>query len=115
MLYVVDNMAKYAGHTVLRLPPYHCELNPIELSWAIVKSYVKQHNTTFKFDDIKIFLNTAIERVTCENWQNYIQHVITEEDKMTEVDTNMNEIIDNLEYCVLTMTGDTSDSNDDDL
>lgn len=29
MLYVFDNMAKDAGHTVLKLPPYHCELNPI--------------------------------------------------------------------------------------
>jgi len=26
MSYVVDNMAKDAGHNVLRLPPYHCEL-----------------------------------------------------------------------------------------
>jgi len=31
--YVIDNMVKNAGHTVLRLPPYHCELNPIELTW----------------------------------------------------------------------------------
>ncbi|KAH0818878.1 hypothetical protein GEV33_003913 [Tenebrio molitor] len=32
--YAVDEMAKAAGVTVLRLPPYHCELNPIELIWA---------------------------------------------------------------------------------
>ncbi|XP_050065224.1 uncharacterized protein LOC126554173 [Aphis gossypii] len=42
MSYVVDNMAKDAGHNVLRLPPYHCELNPMELAWAMVKGYVKQ-------------------------------------------------------------------------
>ena len=29
--YVIDNMAKVAGHKILRLPPYHCVLNPIEL------------------------------------------------------------------------------------
>ncbi|XP_025200475.1 uncharacterized protein LOC112598292 [Melanaphis sacchari] len=39
--YVIDNLAKHAGHTVLRLPPYHCEFNPIELAWAMVKGYVK--------------------------------------------------------------------------
>jgi len=44
--YVIDNLAKDAGHTVLRLPPYHCEFNPIELAWAMVKGYVKQENTT---------------------------------------------------------------------
>ncbi|XP_060864304.1 uncharacterized protein LOC132940594 [Metopolophium dirhodum] len=110
--YVVDNMAKNAGHTVLRLPPYHCELNPIELAWAMVKTYVKQNNNTFKIDDVKNLLNTAIDRVTSENWQNFIEHVKTEENKMTEVDRNMDEIIDNLEPCVLTITGETSDSSD---
>ncbi|KAE9544251.1 hypothetical protein AGLY_001430 [Aphis glycines] len=113
MSYVVDNMAKDAGHNILRLPPYHCELNPIELAWAMVKGYVKQHNTTYKIDDVKLLLNTAIERVTSENWQNFLQHVKTEEDKMTEVDENMDAIIDNLEPCVLTITGDTSNSDDD--
>ena len=35
--YAVDEMAKAAGHEVVRLPPYHCELNPIELAWLQVK------------------------------------------------------------------------------
>lgn len=34
--YVIDNMAENAGHVVLRSPPYHCEVNPIELIWAQV-------------------------------------------------------------------------------
>jgi transposase len=29
--YKIDEMAQEMSHTVLRLPPYHCELNPIEL------------------------------------------------------------------------------------
>ena len=28
-----------AGHKVIRLPPYHCELNPIELAWAAEKNF----------------------------------------------------------------------------
>ncbi|XP_076664796.1 uncharacterized protein LOC143367060 [Andrena cerasifolii] len=35
--YVIDEHAKANGKIVLRLPPYHCELNPIELAWAMVK------------------------------------------------------------------------------
>ena len=27
----IDQIAKEAGHEVLRTPPYHCELNAIEL------------------------------------------------------------------------------------
>lgn len=29
--FVIDEMAQEYGHDVLRLPPYHCEYNPIEL------------------------------------------------------------------------------------
>ncbi|XP_052124354.1 uncharacterized protein LOC113215480 [Frankliniella occidentalis] len=32
--YEIDELANSHGHTVLRLPPYHCELNPIELVWG---------------------------------------------------------------------------------
>ena len=41
--YVIDEMAKAAGHEVVRLPPYHCELNPIELAWSQVKWYIKEN------------------------------------------------------------------------
>uniref|UniRef100_A0A2H1V8X8 SFRICE_020684 n=1 Tax=Spodoptera frugiperda TaxID=7108 RepID=A0A2H1V8X8_SPOFR len=32
--YALDEMAKEKGHQVLRLPPYHCQYNAIELIWA---------------------------------------------------------------------------------
>lgn len=35
--YVLDDIAHEKGHTVIRLPPYHCQYNPIELIWAQVK------------------------------------------------------------------------------
>jgi len=34
---VIDEYAKANNVIVLRLPPYHCELNPIELAWSSVK------------------------------------------------------------------------------
>src|SRR5277367_6580138 len=46
--YEIDEIAKAAGHKVLRLPPYHCELNPIEMAWAQVKGYIARNNTTYK-------------------------------------------------------------------
>lgn len=105
-------MAKDAGHTVLRLPSYHCEFNPIELAWAMVKGYVKSNNTTFKIDDVRALLNTGIERVTDEHWKNFIRHVITQEDSMWQVDTIMDDIIDNLEPCVLTINDENSSVDD---
>ena len=35
--FVVDEMLKEHGHTAIRLPPYHVDLNPIELIWANLK------------------------------------------------------------------------------
>jgi len=37
---VMDEIAKAQNKTILRLPPYHCELNPIELAWSSVKHHV---------------------------------------------------------------------------
>ena len=38
----INEYAKRAGHTVLRSPVAHCELNPIELVWARVKDFLKK-------------------------------------------------------------------------
>ena len=45
--YVVDELAKQYGHTVVRTLPYHCEFNAEELIWAQIKSCVAQKNTKY--------------------------------------------------------------------
>ena len=50
---VVDEIATRAGHTVIRLPPYHCELNPLELAWAAEKNFVAKENSEMKLDSIQ--------------------------------------------------------------
>ncbi|KAL4101079.1 hypothetical protein QTP88_021099 [Uroleucon formosanum] len=97
--YVVDNLAKDAGHTVLRLPPYHCELNPIELAWAMVKTHVKQNNTSYKIDDVRVILNSAIERVTSENWSD------DKDEFETAAKETLDKIIEILEQDELNNTG----------
>ena len=34
----METVAKEYGHEILLFPPYHCELNPIELAWAAEKT-----------------------------------------------------------------------------
>ena len=41
---IVESIAKNAGHETLRLPPHHCELNPIEMVWGVLKNYVATEN-----------------------------------------------------------------------
>jgi transposase len=38
--YLIDELALERGHEVIRLPPYHCRYNVIELIWAQVKNEV---------------------------------------------------------------------------
>lgn len=50
--YIIDNMAQEAGHKILRLPPYYCIFNPIELICSEL-----QHNIIKK----KCFASTKLQ------------------------------------------------------
>jgi len=54
------------GHEVIRLPPYHCQYNPIELIWAQVKGEIANKNNSFRIAEN--LANIAIENVTVDNW-----------------------------------------------
>lgn len=79
--YVIDELVLQHNKTVLRLPPYHCELNPIEMAWSVVKNYVKSNNKTFKLNDVKTLLIEGIRKVDENMWKNFITHTIKEEEK----------------------------------
>lgn len=115
--YVIDEYAKDNQKLVLRLPPYHCELNPIELAWASVKSYVRTHNTTCKLKDVLELLTKGVDNVTPEMWTNFVGHVIKEEEKFWNIENLTDEILDeepDEERHILTIgTGDTSSSDSD--
>jgi len=73
--YLIDELVETHNRKILRLPPYHCELNPIELAWASEKGHVKSNNTTYKLCDVKTLLMEGIERVNEKNmWTNFIKH-----------------------------------------
>nr|XP_023024938.1 uncharacterized protein LOC111513011 [Leptinotarsa decemlineata] len=110
MKYAVEDVAEKYKVTVLRLPPYHCELNPIELIWAQVKGYVARHYTTFKMKDVKVLFDQAIMEITSENWQKAIQHVLKEEDKMWELDNLVDQVVDP----IIITPGDDDSSSDED-
>lgn len=74
---------------MLRLPPYHCELNPIELIWAQIKGDVASRNTTFKMVDLKNLFYSAVQKITPEKWKKCVKHVENViEPKRNEMDHN---------------------------
>lgn len=105
--YVIDEMAKEKGHIVLRLPPYHCELNPIELVWAKIKGHVKMNNTTFKTKDMQPLIQEGFRNVSPELWKSCVEHV-----KKVEVDMwRADDIQDDIEPFVINLADAESSSS----
>ena len=75
MKFVVDEMAKAAGHEVVQLLPYDCELNPIELAWSQVKHYIKNTNKLFTLTAVKELAYGGIDQVGVLEWKKLIEHV----------------------------------------
>ena len=64
--YTVDRIATENGHKTLRLPPYYCQYNSIELIWAKVKKFVADRNP-FKMSDLEELAKGAIAKVMPED------------------------------------------------
>ncbi|KAL4084055.1 hypothetical protein QTP88_029371 [Uroleucon formosanum] len=111
--YVIDEMVLQQNKTVLRLPPYHCELNPIELAWSVVKRHVKSNNKTFKLTDVKNLLVEGVAKVDAEMWKNFISHTITEENKFWTLDDTVDELTAEQQSVIMTIGN--SDTEDDDF
>jgi transposase len=67
--YAIDELLKKHEFEVLRLPPYHPELNPIELVWAQIKNSVARKNVTFNMHDIEKLTRDTFETVTTDDWK----------------------------------------------
>ncbi|XP_054267154.1 uncharacterized protein LOC128989301 [Macrosteles quadrilineatus] len=107
--YKIDKIAEDCGHTVLRLPPYHCELNPIELVWAKVKNEVARTNTDYSLKSVETLLDDALNNVTANDWKSFVNHVKKVEEFMWEVDA----IIDDVQDRLVISLADGDDSTTD--
>ena len=84
--FLIDNIARKHGHSILRTPPYHPELQPIEICWAVVKNHVALHNDcTMK--KVWTLLEEGFAKVTAKTCQKLIKKVNTQEDTFWIEDT----------------------------
>ena len=108
---MIDSLLALNGHSVLRLPPYSPELNPIELVWADIKQWVGSHNTTFKLQDMKELCQQRVASISAEQWEKVCDHVKKIEDQYIEQEGIMENIIESF---VITNAGDSDTSETDD-
>jgi hypothetical protein len=69
-VYVVDRVIHEAGHKPLRLPPYHCIFNPIEMVWSQTKR--TYDSEVLKNKNPILAWRTALEGVSAEQWIHYM-------------------------------------------
>jgi transposase len=109
-------MAYSYGHKVLRLPPYHCQFNPIELIWGITNNYYDRHigRDGYAENNVVDMWEEALRQITPEMWRNSVRHT---EDKIKKWWDREQLLEDHVEPLIFVAnTGDSSsefDSDDD--
>jgi transposase len=78
--YALDELASEQGHEILRTPPYHPELQPIETCWAVVKNQIAR-KSKFTMAHLLEQLDDAFDSVTQETCLGLIKKVRGVEDK----------------------------------
>jgi len=88
--YVLDDMANKQGHEVLRTPPYHPELQPIETCWGIVKNEIAR-NCDFTMNNLIQQLESAFGKVTSQTCAGLIRKTRDLEDAFWRDDAVLDE------------------------
>ncbi len=78
--YILDEIAAEHGHEVLRTPPYHPELQPIETCWAVVKNHIAR-NCDFTMANLVAQLEDGFSAVTADTCSGLITKIREVEDK----------------------------------
>ncbi len=86
--YRLDKMAEAAGHSILRTPQYHPELQPIETCWAVVKNYMAAH-CDFTMKNFRERLPFAFAKVTSKTCMSLIAKIIKQEEKYWSEDSEL--------------------------
>ena len=97
---VIDSIAKKYGHEVIRLPPYHCDLNAIELIWANEKNYVAREDREMTLKSVEALFRERRSQITAEKCMKYIEHVKNIELSCWKTDRIIDPKMDKLEIAL---------------
>jgi len=87
-IYAIGEIAASCGHKVLRTPPYHPELQPIETCWGVAKNHVAR-NCDFTVKNLIKQLDCGFNKVTAKTCEEIIKKVRKIEDKFWKEDIKM--------------------------
>ena len=111
---VIDNIAKKYGHEILRLPPYHCELNAIELIWADEKNYVARENKELILNYAEELFRKRRAEISSTICKNCVEHVKHVEESYWKTDRIVDAKSDKLEIALDVNDNDESEFSESD-
>jgi transcriptional regulator NrdR family protein len=91
----VDKLLESHGHSVVRLPPYMCDMSPIELAWAKLKRHVRSRKTTGDISTKRIeeLVMEGLNDITAADWLGFSQYVTKLEQEFWANDGIMEDVI----------------------
>jgi len=104
----IDLLLADHGHTVLRLPPFHPDLNPTKQIWGIVKTRIAAKNVTFKLQDVQQMAKQNFAAVAMEEWAAVCRHDEAVEEEYMSREHEMDSVMERI-----TINADDDDDDDD--
>jgi transposase len=87
-IYEVDVIAGKHGHEIVRTPPYHPELQPIEVCWGVVKNHIAR-NCDFTLSNLKYQLEEGFTKVDPSTCAKIIKKIKAKEDQFWKEDMQL--------------------------
>jgi len=88
--YEIDEIARCHGHEIIRTPPYHPELQPIEICWGVMKNEIAR-NCDFTMKNLEVQLEKGFAKVTKETCEKIVKKIKKVEDKFWMEDAILDE------------------------
>lgn len=107
----IDKIMAEQNHNVLRLPPYHPDLNPIEMAWSIIKQYVGSKNVKWNLNIVIGLIKEKVNSMGAREWEVLCNKVKAVEEQYTKSD----HVVDLMtEQFIIRVSDDSDDSSESD-
>lgn len=108
--YTIDRILQDNGHSILRLPPFHPDFNPIENIWSQLKNYVADKNVVMNVTTVRGLLLEKVNMIGPDEWKNVCDHAVKCEDEYRKFELAFDSYLDSF----IINGGYSSESGDSD-